>query len=44
MDEVLAKMYTKQVLCGLEYLHSLQIAHRDVKGKSDPGKFGKTLV
>ncbi|CBY33519.1 unnamed protein product [Oikopleura dioica] len=34
MDEVLAKMYTKQVLCGLEYLHSLPIAHRDVKGSN----------
>ena len=42
MDEVLAKMYTKQVLCGLEYLHSLQIAHRDVKGLIDfATSFGK---
>lgn len=31
-DEPLVKFFTRQILCGLEYLHDKNILHRDIKG------------
>ena len=31
-DEKVIRMYTRQLLMGLDYLHRNQIIHRDIKG------------
>lgn len=33
-NEELVRNYTRQLLLGLEYLHSKKIVHRDVKGSN----------
>ncbi|KAJ9460135.1 hypothetical protein DIPPA_00467 [Diplonema papillatum] len=32
IPDLLVKKFTKQILCGLEYLHKRKVVHRDVKG------------